>query len=125
MRETVIVHKLYDALLKQPLRPFPPPRQSIDAPAKRGVYVIYSPRGRVLHVGSTPKAREGIAQRLRDHLAAQSSFTQRYLGGEGTKLRKGYKFRCLVVPRSRQRALLEALAIGTLCPAHIGHGLDG
>jgi hypothetical protein len=112
-------------LVRAPLVNFPEARARLDAPPKQGVYVIYSPRGKVLHVGRTPKARGGIAQRLRNHLQAQSSFTIKYLDSEGAKLRRGYTFQCLVVKDPRQRALLEAYAIGRLCPAHIGHGSGG
>ncbi len=31
-------------------------------------------------------------------------------------------FGCLPVTDDRRRALLEAYAIGVLCPKHIGHG---
>jgi hypothetical protein len=57
-------------------------------------------------------------------MATQSSFTLKYkpLKKDGSCLREGYKFRCLVVQSQRQRALLEALAIGRLCPAHLGLG---
>jgi len=78
----------------------------------------------VLHVGSTPRARGGVAQRLKDHLAARSSFVIKALDGKGSRLRQGYRFQYLFVSNSRQRALLEALGIGVLCPRHIGHGMD-
>lgn len=42
--------------------------------------------------------------------------------GMSYKLRGGYGFRYLTVKNPRQRALLEAYAIGVLCPAHIGLG---
>jgi hypothetical protein len=42
--------------------------------------------------------------------------------GDGSRLRGRYKFRCIVVRSDRQRALLEAYAIGFLCPAHMGTG---
>jgi hypothetical protein len=73
----------------------------------------------------TPRAKGGIAQRLRGHMAGNSSFTQTYLkekrGRDGNWLRGRCTFRSLVVTSRRKRALLEALAIGILCPAHIGH----
>jgi hypothetical protein len=116
------IDKLFVSLNRAPLREFPAPRKRLDAPTRQGVYVIYSPSGKILHVGSTPRAKKGIAQRLRNHMATQSSFTIKSLGKDGSRLRRGYKFRCLIVPGQRQRALLEALAIGRLCPAHIGLG---
>src|SRR3981189_1497793 len=46
---------------------FPPVRGRLEAPREKGVYVIYSPSGRIVHVGRTPRAKGGIAQRLKDH----------------------------------------------------------
>jgi hypothetical protein len=120
--ENAIISSLFNELIRAPLKTFPARREQLAAPKQQGVYVIYSPRREVLHVGSTPKAKKGIAQRLRNHMAAQSSFVRCYLDGDGSQLRSGYKFRCLVVEDQRFRALLEAFAIGHLCPAHIGHG---
>jgi hypothetical protein len=100
----------------------PAVRGRLEAPREKGVYVIYSPSGRIVHVGRTPRAKGGIAQRLKDHLADKSSFTNKHLMHEGSKLRRGYTFRCLVVKNGRKRALLEALGIGRLCPVHIGLG---
>jgi hypothetical protein len=101
---------------------FPSSRGKLIAPNRQGVYVIYSPRGRVVHVGRTPSGTGGIRQRLGNHLHNASSFTARFLDGHGAELRRGYTFRCLVVKNRRVRALLEAYAIGRLCPAHIGLG---
>jgi hypothetical protein len=115
---------LLGQLTRTPPEVFPFPRKKLYASTQKGVYVIYSPTNVVVHVGSTPWARKGIAQRLRDHMAGNSSFTINYLKGAGHKLRGKYKYRCLVVPSGRQRALLEAFAIGHLCPRHIGHGRD-
>ena len=121
-REQQSVRALFTQLQRAPLRTFPNYREKLEAPDRQGVYVIYSPRGRVVHVGRTPKAKRGIAQRLSNHMAAASSFAEKYLEGQGHKLRGRYKYRCLVVNDRRVRALLEAYAIGHLCPAHIGLG---
>ena len=94
----------------------------MEAPEAQGVYLIYGPKGRLLHVGRTPRAKRGLAQRLRDHLNGASSFVNQYLGGVGYRLRQGYAYKFLVVRNRRHRAILEALAIGALCPAHIGLG---
>lgn len=119
-----IIKQRFAKLQRAPLRTFPAPYEKLEAPNTPGVYIIYSPRGVVLHVGSTPKARNGIAQRLRDHLATRSSFTLQYkrLKRNGSNLRNGYKFRWLPVRKRRFRALLEAYAIGCLFPEHLGHG---
>jgi hypothetical protein len=98
------------------------------APESRGVYVIYDPSGRVVHVGGTPRGKGGLAQRLENHLHSASTFTRKYppMKSDGSKLRDGYTFRCLPVSNDRLRAFLEAYAIGRLCPAHIGlHQLSG
>ena len=93
-----------------------------NAPDGRGVYVIYNPRGQVVHVGGTPRGKRGIAQRLENHLHGKSSFVEQHLDGKGYRLWEGYSFRCLVVRAPKPRAYLEAYAIGMLCPAHIGIG---
>jgi hypothetical protein len=122
--ELKMVQALFDKLTRAPKQKFPQAYSSLDAPNGRGVYVIYNHRGRPAHVGGTPRAKNGIAQRLRDHLAGRSSFTIQHLKQHPSELRGRYAFQCLVVPNSRHRALLEAYAIGQLCPAHIGHGLE-
>lgn len=121
-REQRQLRVLFDKLTHASPTQFPIARAKLNAPDRQGVYIIINPRGRVVHVGCTPKARGGIAQRLRNHMANASSFTTKYLNGDGSKLRGRYSFRCLVVKNPRHRVLLEALAIGRLCPAHIGHG---
>lgn len=122
MNELKEVEKLFNELISSKDYLFPEPRKKVTAPNERGVYIIYNPEGKVLHVGRTPKARNGIAQRLRDHLAGNSSFVGKYFNREGARLRKGYKYKYLVVSNNRLRAILEAYAIGHLCPAHIGLG---
>ena len=122
-REQQIIKALFAKLTGAKHKSFPKVGNVVDAPRRPGVYVIYSPAGRPLHVGCTPRGKHGIYQRLQDHLSNRSSFTTKYLKGRGDRLRrKGYKFRCWIVKNPRTRALLEAYAIGQLCPAHIGHG---
>jgi hypothetical protein len=123
-REQDTVTALFDELIDAPHCRFPDARGSVTAPTDKGVYVIYDPKRRPLHVGSTPRASHGIAQRLRDHLAGKSSFVEKEFKGHGSALRATHFFSFLAVSDSRTRALLEALAIGRLCPKHIGHGLD-
>jgi excinuclease UvrABC nuclease subunit len=120
-REAAAVHSMLSKLMRAPTQSFPKPRTSPDAPKMAGVYVIHGPTGTVLHVGRGCD----IAQRLRDHLFDRSAFTAKYLSGNGSILRQGHSFRYLVVSDARKRALLEALAIGKLCPKHIGHGWIG
>src|SRR5208282_2642640 len=117
-----ILNKLTDARLYR----FPARGERLEAPDKRGVYIIYSPESesKVLHVGSTPRAQNGLFGRLSDHLNGRSSFTYMQFGGDGSHLRSGYRYRYLVVNDARKRALVEALGIGRLCPKHIGSGLN-
>src|ERR1700733_3566344 len=77
------VKKKFVELMQSPLHSFPASRQGLKETDKRGVYVIYGPHGKVLHVGGTPRGRRGIGQRLGNHLHGQSSFT-----GKSEYLRK-------------------------------------
>lgn len=101
---------------------FPKLRGKLNAPVKLGVYVIHDPKGHVVHVGRTPIAKGGIAQRLRNHMSGVSSFSRNFLNGDGSKLREKYTFKCVEVENPRIRALLEAYAVGRLCPKHLGLG---
>lgn len=123
--ELAQIKKLFNALKRAPLRKFPLAGARIDAPDVQGVYIIYSPGGSVLHVGRTLRGKKGLRQRLNNHLQAGSSFVIHYFDGEGSKLRKGYRFRCLAVADNRKRALLEFYALAHLCPKHIGLGEAG
>jgi hypothetical protein len=117
-------------LIRSSLHSFPASRRQFRETDKRGVYVIYSPRGTILHVGGTPRGRRGIRQRLGNHLHGQSSFTNkskylwrhggRTLKGRCTYVREHCSYRCLAVKDERLRVLLEAYAIGHLCPDHVG-----
>src|ERR1700690_3071511 len=82
---------------------FPKKGQGLDAPVKKGVYIILSPFKKVLHVGCTPRAKYGLYQRLENHLSGQSSFVEKYLEGKATRLRKGYYFKVLTVESARER----------------------
>ena len=121
-QERKTIRKLFNELTRAELHAFPSPRKKLEAPDRQGVYVIYSPRVKVLHVGQTPRGKKGISQRLYDHLCTRSSFTIKYMKKKGYLLRNGYKFRCVPVKNPRVRALLESYATGQLCPAHIGLG---
>jgi hypothetical protein len=122
--EQKTIQKLLAELVRKKRCPFPGPGEKLEASKGKGVYIIYHPQGRVFHVGSTPRAKGGVAQRLRDHLAGRSSFVQKEFNGDGSQLRRVYEFQYLVVENGRRRALLEALGTGQLCPKHIGHGGD-
>jgi hypothetical protein len=86
------------------------------------VYIIYK-EGVALHVGRTPRGKGGLRQRLKNHLHGSSTFTVKYMQGKGATLREGgYTYQYLELEDSRKRALLEAYAIGTLCPEYLGLG---
>lgn len=91
-------------------------------PGTHGVYVIYARDLRVLHVGRTVRGHYGLHRRLKNHLYGKSSFAIQYLKGRGSRLRRDYTFSYIEVADSRLRALLESLAIGILCPRHLGVG---
>ena len=113
---------LFENLCSRPTQVFPQKYQSLDVPTTQGVYIIRK-RGTVLHVGRTISGRAGLHQRLRNHLNGASSFTNKYLNGDGALLRKTeYTYQYLVLADKRKRALREAYTTGTLCPKHIGLG---
>jgi hypothetical protein len=119
-KESQEIKILFDKLCSQPKQSFPHNRQPLNAPSKQGVYIIRKEET-VLHVGRTLRGRDGIYQRLKNHLHGSSSFTNEYLKGNGKILReKGYTYQYFELEDSRKRALLEAYAVGTLCPNHIG-----
>ena len=116
------IAKLLEELLRQNRQPFPQRHTPLDAPENHGVYIIRQ-NDTVLHVGRTQRARDGLRQRLTDHLYGNSSFVRDDQNGQGARLRgQGYTYQYLEVECPRKRALLEALAIGTLCPRHAGTG---
>jgi len=65
------IQKIFSYLLKQPEQRFPQLRQPLKASHKLGVYVIR--KGKVvLHVGCTPRGKNGLHQRLVNHLKEES-----------------------------------------------------
>jgi hypothetical protein len=120
--ERVEIIKLFRELPRQPPVPFPQPRQKLVAPDAHGVCTIRDSPQHVVHVGRTVRGKNGLRQRLGNHLAGPSSFMQRHLAADGSALRDGYTFQYIEVARPRERALVEALASGWLCPDHLGLG---
>lgn len=109
-------------LVKSHLLRFPVSGDRLTVPHLQGVYIIYDPKGRVAHVGRTVRGKRGLHQRINNHLHGRSSFVIKALNGKGARLRKGFKFRFITIENSRLRALIEAFAIGQLCPDHLGDG---
>jgi hypothetical protein len=110
----------FEELSRQPIIKFS--RGCRNVPNEDGVYVIYGRwEGEVFYVGRTIQAVRrsrspmviGLRQRLRQHRA-------KYGRTIGTRYSIGFRF--LVVPDPRQRALLEALATGILCPIDLAYG---
>ena len=120
--ESQKIKNLFNKLCKQHKLPFPQHRKALNAPSQPGVYIIRKGKS-VLHVGRTLRGKGGLHQRLKNHLHGSSSFTNKYLNGKGEMLREnGYTYQYLKVEAPRLRALLEAYAVGDLCPKHIGLG---
>ena len=122
IKEAKRIENKFNSLIESIPTSFPLQREKLEAPIQKGVYIIQSRKGSVLHVGNTPRAKNGISQRLKNHMAGSSSFTNAYFDGDGSKLRGDYQFKYLIVDDARERALLEAYTIGRLCPKHIGTG---
>ncbi|OGF25045.1 hypothetical protein A2303_05480 [Candidatus Falkowbacteria bacterium RIFOXYB2_FULL_47_14] len=120
--EYVKTKNLVNKLLKAKLEVFPQEGYAVNASCDQGVYIIYGPDRAVLHIGRTLRAKNGLRQRLKNHLRGQSSFVHTFLKGKKDRLRDKCLYGYLVIPDSRCRALTEALAIGILCPKHLGLG---
>lgn len=121
MREPEQIMNNYKKLLAAEVVSFPSSGK-IDVSKKQGVYIIFDSKDKVLHVGKTDRGRDGLNQRLNNHLRNQSSFSNKYLKGNSDFLRHGCKFRYLEIEDARIRTLVEAFATGMLCPAHVGTG---
>ena len=121
MSERKELMALYRKLVTSPQYNFPA-KGKLNVSDKHGVYIIYNCEDQVLHVGNTPSGKGGLNQRLYNHVSRTSSFSRNYLVKNNISLREKCKCRIIEVSYPRRRALLEALTIGLLCPAHIGTG---
>ena len=128
MTESATIKKLFKELLRGKLFQFPKNGyvEALGVPNTQGVYIIYNSERDPAHVGRTVRGKNGLCQRLNQHLLGQSSFVDSYsdLKKSGRGLRGRYWFRCLEVPHDRERALLESLATGLICPEHLGLSLS-
>lgn len=122
MSEPEKIHELYIELINSNFHIIPS-KGVIDVCCNQGVYIVYNNLDTVLHVGKTNGAKSGINQRLLNHVRNQSSFSKIYMQQNKISLRNGAKFKYIEVECARERALLEALTAGLLCPAHIGVGV--
>jgi hypothetical protein len=68
------IRHLLKELLRSKLINFPPKRERLEAPTDYGVYLIFDPKGRVAHVGRSVRGRNGLRQRLNNHLQGRSFF---------------------------------------------------
>jgi len=125
MKECEKIMLLHKELINSKNHLFPTKGTAVNVTEKQGVYIIYSPKGEVLHVGTTKRGKGGLNQRLNNHRNGSSSFSKKYLKPNNINLSDNYMFKYIVVEEGRKRAFLEALTIGLLCPKHIGTGEQG
>jgi hypothetical protein len=123
-RESARIQKLFKELIRVRPQSFPLARKRLGITSNHGVYIIYGPQKHILHVGRTVRGKNGLRQRLKNHLHGASSFSIAYLRGKESKLRGTHGFAYVEVPDARTRALLESYAVGHLCPKHLGIGED-
>ena len=116
------VKNLFDRLNSASTTAFPEAHKPLRVPEKHGNYIIISPGGGIVSVGRTTRGKHGLRGRLKNHLAGQSSFSRKHLGGKGSSLRSKYSYKYVCEADPRLRALLEALATGILCPEYLGTG---
>jgi GIY-YIG catalytic domain len=120
MHERNRVQQLFEALNRVSISLFPRGSESIAVPRKRGVYVIRDPDNAVVYVGRTTRAKNGLHQRLRNHMAGKSALVRVLLQGDTSKLREGFSYQFLEVEDDRERALLEHIATAWHCPKVLG-----
>jgi len=113
------VRCLFAKLCQEPKHLFPELGRKLQAPKKHGVYVLYR-NDVVVHVGRTLRGKEGLNQRLKNHLYGSSSFVTTFLKDMSLLRSKEFQYQYFIVEAPRDRALLESYAIGNLCPEHLG-----
>ena len=120
MHERNRIQQLLEALNQASISLFPRGRESIRVPKKLGVYVIRDPAEAVVYVGRTTRAKNGLHQRLRNHMAGKSALVRVHLKGDTNRLRDGFSYQFLEVENDRERALLEHIATAWHCPEVLG-----
>jgi len=68
MKECEKVMTLHQKLIISVIHNFPEKGKRINVSNKQGVYIVYSKKNEVLHVGTTKSAKNGLNQRLQNHL---------------------------------------------------------
>lgn len=121
MSEADEIMSLHKELIKSEKFIFPV-KGKVNVSKNHGVYIIYDPNDIVLHVGMTPYGKDGLDQRLYNHISKTGVFYRNFLQPRGIEMRGKYFFRFIVVENAKTRALLEALTAGLLCPEHFGTG---
>lgn len=121
MNESEQVLQLHNLLLNSELYLFPK-KGKVDVSIEQGVYIIYNQKGIVLHVGKTDRAKNGLNQRLQNHLRNQSSFSKKYLIPNTVNIRFEGRFKYIEIENDRLRTFTEAFTVGKLCPKHVGTG---
>lgn len=121
MKESEIIKALFEKLISSNYHIFPL-KGKVNVTDNHGIYIIYNPKNEVLHVGNTPSGKEGLNQRLYNHISCTGVFYEKYLKPNKINMRSTHKFKHLEVDDIRQRALLEAYSAGKLCPLHFGTG---
>ena len=122
MTEPETILQLYNELVASGLCIFPLTGK-VNVSSRHGVYIIYDSENNVLLVGMTPYGKDGLNQRLYNHISKTGVFYRNYLKTRNICLRGTHRFRFIEVDNPRHRALLEALTAGFLCPAHFGTGV--
>jgi len=122
MKEPQKIMQHHKELLNSKIHRFPS-YGKIEVSIKQGVYIVYDNNKTPLHVGKTNRGRNGLNQRLLNHVRNQSSFSKLYMQINNVSLRDWGEFQFIEVECDRERSLLEALTAGLLCPLHIGTGV--
>ena len=86
-------------------------------PTRHGVYAISNPNDdEIVYVGMSKTAKDGVGQRLSDHLNNKEAATLKSMAGGDKKKAEEYCVRILEEDAFITRRNLEAFAIGVLSP---------
>lgn len=116
--EAARIRRLLDRLLAEEPVAFEPGGLPPGVPDRPAVYVIRTPDGRVAHVGRSVRLRRRLSQHF--FRRGNSSFAVNYLIPNDRALSEGFTLQFLAIDEARERALVEALGVGTLCPLNLG-----